>query len=55
MSSKVSKKVIKEWADGGDTDKLRPEKITVELYKVVDGQKIKICDFEKVIVQYHYL
>ena len=40
--SKVSKTVIKNWEDADDADKLRPEKITVELYKVVDGQEIKI-------------
>ena len=40
--SKVSKKVIKEWADGNDSDGIRPNKITVELYKLVNGQKITV-------------
>ena len=40
--SKVSKTVIKKWEDGNDTDNIRPESITVELYKVVNDQEVTI-------------
>ena len=39
---KVAKTVIKTWDDDNNVDQIRPDEITVTLYKVVDGQEIPI-------------
>lgn len=35
----TQKTVTKVWEDGNDTDKIRPDEITVELYKINNGQE----------------
>ena len=39
---KVSKTVIKVWDDQNDLEEIRPNEVTVTLYKIVNGQEIKI-------------
>ena len=39
---KVNKTVIKRWEDGNNADKIRPEEITVKLYKLVDNEEVTI-------------
>lgn len=44
---KMNIKVIKIWADAGNTDKLRPSELTFNLYKTVgDGEKELVQEFQ---------
>ena len=39
---KVNKTVIKVWEDGNDADEIRPEEVTVKLYKLENGQEVDV-------------
>ncbi len=39
---KVSKTVIKVWDDQNDLEEIRPDEVTVTLYKVINGEEIRI-------------